>query len=180
VVRREEKRKKREKTMVKRETQLHIFLLKIMRKIQKEDVQIKKRETQQNKNRKRLEQVNYEVKDHIKKPILEYMQAFILFICMIKIIHVNSQYVEKKSENGQNKKREIDEKFISIFSPFILLSIIWHMTAIREHGKGMVVPKKKKKNLKKRKMKREKKKKNIKNQDLIIGNKILYQFQYAS
>jgi len=69
---------------------------------------------------------------------MEYVRAFIVF-SLLKQPSIMTQS-DKKNENNPAQN----------YGPWVLLSIVWYMTMMREQGRGGILPKKKKKKKKNR------------------------------
>ena len=131
---------KREKMVVfQRERALLIFFHKITRKIRMER-QREKTTKERNIKRSRMEKLGTrERKEKEKRIVLVYVQALILFILLKPFLYEKHHCAAKK------QKANIEGRLTGLSSQWILLSIIWHMSAIREQGIAVVPPKKKKK-----------------------------------
>jgi len=131
-----EKRKKENSVLRAKELRLLAVLEKISRKIRKEGIYAKGKQERK------------------MKLILEFMRIWILFM-LFRHSSIDKQQHEKKENVIFIGKTNKEEKTIHEFSPWILLSIIWYLTMIREQGKAAIIPKKKKKNKRRGKKKRK-------------------------
>jgi hypothetical protein len=131
-----EKRKKENSVLRAKELGLIAVLEKITRKIRKEGIYAKGKQERK------------------MKLILEFMRIWILFM-LFRHSSIDKQQHEKKENVIFIGKTNKEEKTIHEFSPWILLSIIWYLTMIREQGKAAIIPKKKKKNKRRGKKKRK-------------------------
>ncbi|MCJ7826199.1 hypothetical protein MUP56_01115, partial [Patescibacteria group bacterium] len=130
-------KEKRNKILFKKhekELGLHTVLEKITRKIRKEVIYAKGKQ----------ERKIIRPKESVRGSILEFTRAWILFM-LLRPSFIEKQQHEKKENVLFIRKNNKEEKTIHEFSPWILLSIIWYLTMIREQGKAVIIPKKKKK-----------------------------------
>jgi len=140
-------KEKRNKILFKkheRELGLHTVLEKITRKIRKEVIYAKGKQ----------ERKIIRPKESVRGSILEFTRVWILFM-LLRPSFIEKQQHEKKENVLFIRKNNKEEKTIHEFSPWILLSIIWYLTMIREQGKAVIIPKKKKKKNSRGKKKRK-------------------------
>jgi len=130
-------KEKRNKILFKkyeRELGLHTMLEKISRKILKKGIYVKGRQ----------ERKIIRLKDLVGRSILEFTRVWIMFA-----LSHHSRNWEIFNSGNENPARDCvrsgRKNIHHEQSPWILLSIIWHMTMIREQGKAVILPKKKRK-----------------------------------
>jgi hypothetical protein len=139
-----EKRKKENSVLRAKELRLLVVLKTIRRKIRKEGIYAKGKQ----------ERKIIRPKESVQRLILEFTRAWILFM-LFRHSYIDKQQHEKKENVIFIGKTNKEEKTIHESSPWILLSIIWYLTMIREQGKAVIIPKKKKKNKRRGKKQRK-------------------------
>jgi len=133
------KEKKKKENFVLRANELRLLavLEKISRKIRKEGIYAKGKQERK------------------MKLILEFTRIWILFM----LSHHSRNWGVFNSGNENPALRDCvrsgRENIHHEQSPWVLLSIIWYLTMIREQGKAVIIPKKKKKNKRRGKKKRK-------------------------
>lgn len=173
IVGSKEKRKKEKFDLFVKEVGLLTLFLKITRRYRFE-----KRRTRKNPERKislyqKEQKNNQRRKENHRIHVMEFTRSWIIFM----LLHISSsgKRLFKNKENVILEKRiKKEEKSIYESLPWVLLSIIWHMSAIREQGKTTFIPPQKKKNSIKKKSSVRKKR----IQRMISGRGIIYAYQW--
>jgi len=129
-----EKRNKEKPGIHAKKLRLITVFEKVSRKIHKEVIGAKRKQ----------ERNSIGQKETVRRSILEFTRAWILFM-LLRTSSFEKQRHGKKENVIFIGKTNKEEKTIHESSPWILLSIIWYMTMIREQGKAVILPKKKKK-----------------------------------
>jgi len=170
-----EKRKKENLLVHGKEIGLLVALDKITRKIRSEYQRGKRKPERKIKLHRKEKQDAQERKDGVRKTVLEFIRAWILF-SLYKYNFHGKPSLENMGTVVFRKKIGKEEQSCQESSPWILLSIIWYLTMIREQGKVPILPKKKKK--KKKPFKKKRCSLGKKFQQLMFQQGVIYAYQY--
>ena len=152
-----------------------VALDKITRKIRSEYQRGKRKPERKIKLHRKEKQDAQERKDGVRKTVLEFIRAWILF-SLYKYNFHGKPSLENMGTVVFRKKIGKEEQSCQESSPWILLSIIWYLTMIREQGKVPILPKKKKK--KKKPFKKKRRSLGKKFQQLMFQQGVIYAYQY--
>jgi hypothetical protein len=146
VVSKRVKEKGRKETLVFRKNELTLLsvLRKITGRIENQQKQGKRKIEGKRGLHKQEKQMRLEKKTHIRRTVLEFIQAYIFFLLLTPAMS-NKPSSETQGNVVFLNKMKKEEQGVYESSPWVLLAIIWRMTAIREQGIAVPPPKKKKK-----------------------------------
>jgi hypothetical protein len=139
-----ETRKKENFSVHAKKMRLLTALEKITRRIRSEDQRLIKKPERKIRLRRKEKQDKQERKYYVRRLVMEFIKTWIIFALLQQF-----SYEKQSSKSKENVVSGIpfrkEEQSSHESGPWVLLSIIWYLTMIREQGKVVISPKKKKK-----------------------------------